>query len=134
LVEPNEAYGQNDNEPPSLEDDPHPAGYYTDQGTGKPHDDMYAHKAVAKRVYKCNKCSGVFPTKDQLNYHVHEDHHTPVGFMDLPPEIRFMIEVKLLVRSEPVGRHTITFGEVTGWLPPTTRFHIGVAKTWHVHP
>jgi len=54
--------------------------------------------------------------------------------LELPPELRFKIEVELLVRSEPVGRHTITFGEVTGWLPPTTRFHRGVAKTWHVHP
>ncbi len=58
------------------------------------------------------------------------------GFLDLPPEVRFQIEVELLVRSEPVGCHAITFGHDgyndTRWLPPTSGFI--EAKTWHVNP
>jgi len=69
----NEAH--NDNVILNHDDDPHPTDYYMNQDAAVPPHEGYAHRAIAKRLYKCTECSEAFLTKDSLKYHTHEAHY-----------------------------------------------------------
>jgi len=59
------------------EKDSHSADYYTDQNnkTSQSHNNNYVHKAITQHIYKCNECSMIFLTKNQLTYHIYENHY-----------------------------------------------------------
>lgn len=61
----------------NFENNSHLTDYYANQNPEIPqsHDNDYAYKAVVKCVYKCNECSEVFLTKNQLNYYICKNHY-----------------------------------------------------------